>query len=100
MIGSDRTRFTIEQARQLAEEIHRSQLDAIMGAVDLVFEDSGFERFDSLVVAGEGEFLLDAIVEQHELLDGVNVIRLSEELNPDISRAACAYAVALLAEKS
>lgn len=99
MIGSDRTRFAMDQARQLAEEIHRSQLDAIMGAVDLVFEDSGFERFDTLVVGGEGQFLLDAIVEQHELLDGVNVVRLSEELNPDISRAACAYAVALLAEK-
>lgn len=99
MIGSDRTRFHMDQARQLADEVHRSQLDAILGAVDLVFEDSGFERFDSLVIGGEGEFLADSIVEHHELLDGVNVVRLSEELNADISRAACAYAVALLAEK-
>lgn len=99
MIGSDRTRFTIDQARQFAEEIVRSQLDAILGAVDLVYEDAGFEQIDHVVVCGEGEILVDQIVSQHELLANSTVFRLSEELNADLSRSACAYAVAVLADK-
>lgn len=99
MIGSDRTRFTLEHARQLAEEVVAAQLNAILGRIDLVFEDAGFERIDSVVAAGEGERLVQQIVEQHELLVDARLVRLSEELNPDLSRAACAYAVAVLAEK-
>jgi probable H4MPT-linked C1 transfer pathway protein len=99
MIGSDRSRFTLDHARQLAEEVVGAQLNAILGRIDLVFEDAGFEKIESVVAAGEGEKLVEKIVAEHELLVDARLVRFSEELNPDLSRAACAYAVAVLAEK-
>lgn len=59
----------------------------------------------AFVLAGSGEFLakeaLQALRRQHESLRAAEVISLSERLGPDLSAAAAAYAVAVLAaEKS
>jgi uncharacterized hydantoinase/oxoprolinase family protein len=47
-----------------------------------------------LVTAGAGEFLAESV---HQKWRGLSRVSLAEKLGPEISRAACAYAVAMLA---
>lgn len=51
----------------------------------------------TVLVAGEGEFLIKEILDRQKGVPPCRVVSLSAELDPAISRAACAYAVAMLA---
>jgi probable H4MPT-linked C1 transfer pathway protein len=51
-----------------------------------------------IVIAGAGEFLGPSILEEANLQQ-VKCVSLAERLGPDLSVAACAYAVAVLAEE-
>jgi uncharacterized hydantoinase/oxoprolinase family protein len=53
----------------------------------------------TVVLAGEGEFLAKIMLTQQNSFRGGKVVSLSQELGPDISRAACAFAVATLADE-
>jgi len=54
---------------------------------------------DTVVVAGEGEFLARLVLNQQNSFRGGRVISLAEQLGPEQSRAACAHAVAVLAQE-
>ena len=49
-----------------------------------------------MVLAGEGEFLARRVLARRPDLAECPVVTLSEWLRPELSRAACAYAVAVL----
>ena len=51
----------------------------------------------TVIVSGEGEFLAQLVVKQEAALHPCQVLSLGKQLGPEISRAACAYAVAMLA---
>lgn len=51
----------------------------------------------TILFAGEGEFLIRQALEGQQQIPPCRVVSLSRELGPSISRAACAYAVAMLA---
>lgn len=51
----------------------------------------------TVLFAGEGEFLIRYALEKQHRIPPCRVISLSRELGPAISRSACAYAVAMLA---
>ena len=54
----------------------------------------------TVLFAGEGEFLIRLALEKQKQIPPCRVVSLSRELGPAISRTACAYAVAMLtAEK-
>jgi probable H4MPT-linked C1 transfer pathway protein len=55
---------------------------------------------DTVVISGEGEFLARLVLNQQNSFRGGTVISLAEKLGLEVSRAACAYAVAILAQKS
>jgi hypothetical protein len=48
------------------------------------------------VLAGSGEFLARQIVEEHLRTRAPALVLLNDRLGTEVSRAACAYAVALL----
>jgi (4-(4-[2-(gamma-L-glutamylamino)ethyl]phenoxymethyl)furan-2-yl)methanamine synthase len=50
----------------------------------------------SVVLAGEGEFLASLVLEEQKVISPCPVISLRETLGAEVSRAACAYAVAAL----
>lgn len=92
MIGSDRTRFGDEDARNLARQVKANQVALLSAAITDVTRRSLDGRVDCVILSGQGEFLprnCPAIV-------GARVISLGEALGADVSRAACAYAVAIL----
>ncbi len=52
---------------------------------------------ETVIFAGEGEFLIRLALEKQERIPPCRVVSLGRELGPAISRAACAYTVAVLA---
>jgi probable H4MPT-linked C1 transfer pathway protein len=53
----------------------------------------------TVVLAGSGEFLARSVLGQQTPFPACRVVSLAEELGPEVSRAACAYALAVLAEE-
>jgi (4-(4-[2-(gamma-L-glutamylamino)ethyl]phenoxymethyl)furan-2-yl)methanamine synthase len=51
----------------------------------------------TVLFSGEGEFLIRLALEKQKRIPPCRVVSLGRELGPAISRAACAYAVAILA---
>jgi len=51
---------------------------------------------DTVVIAGSGEFLAREIVQHQDWLPPPALVSLAAQLGPELSRAACAYAVAVL----
>jgi probable H4MPT-linked C1 transfer pathway protein len=93
MIGEDLETFSEHEAKELAQELGNRQLTALRDAVIRVTSDHGIHP-DTVVISGEGEFLA------RRALGNVEVISLADELGPEISKSACAYAVAILAQES
>lgn len=93
VIGSDPTRFSLADARELAEQIAVSQQEALAECLARVRDDSLDGRIDRVVLAGLGEF----VARRSPLLEQVPHISLAERLGPTISAVACAFAVAMLA---
>ena len=100
MIGSDRTRFSLSDARQLARDVRETQLADIKAAMQSVLNQAGFKSIDAVITSGEGEFLARRVAQHADMTQGAAVISLADKLSAETSRAACAYAVAMLAEQT
>ena len=51
----------------------------------------------TVIASGEGEFLVLPVMKEQKAIPACPFVRLKETLGAEISRAACAYAVAVLA---
>jgi hypothetical protein len=96
MLCADLETSTADQRRKLAERVQLRQVYALASAFQSVAS-----RLPALpqtiLLAGEGEFLAKTTLENQEDIPSCRAVVLSDELGPTISRAACAYAVAMLA---
>lgn len=93
MIGSDRSRFRLSDARVMADEVHQAQLAVIRAGLDR----QSFGPIQTVILSGEGEFLTRQLIAEHPHGNGARVISLAEILGAERSRSACAVAVAELA---
>jgi probable H4MPT-linked C1 transfer pathway protein len=95
MLCADCESCTPGETLALAQEVHRLQLDLLRAAVERVtWTLPGLPA--TVVLAGSGEFLARAAVEQGPTAPA-QLISLAQVLGPAISQAACAYALAVLA---
>jgi uncharacterized hydantoinase/oxoprolinase family protein len=96
MLCADLETSTADQRRKLAERVQLRQVFALASAFQSVAS-----RLPALpqtiLLAGEGEFLAKTTLENQKDIPPCRAVVLSDELGPTISRAACAYAVAMLA---
>jgi probable H4MPT-linked C1 transfer pathway protein len=94
LLCADREHVSMEEARGLAEQVEQEQLRRLAAAWAAVQH-----RFDqepgTILVAGSGEFLTHAAVRHFHWQS--ELVSLGRRLGPEMSRAACAYAVAVLA---
>jgi (4-(4-[2-(gamma-L-glutamylamino)ethyl]phenoxymethyl)furan-2-yl)methanamine synthase len=98
MLCCDRTEFDAADARLLARFLADVQHKRIAGPLERVL--ARFERpCEAVVIAGSGEFLARQLASGHSRLQGAEILSLTDALGPDISTAACAVAVARLAEE-
>jgi probable H4MPT-linked C1 transfer pathway protein len=80
---------------ELAKEVRSRQIQLIRNALNRV-ASALVARPSTAIVSGSGEFLADAVLDQEPRV-AMQRLSLSEILGPDVSHAACAYAVARLA---
>jgi len=97
MLCCDRDEFSPEDARCAAQFIANVQLQILSTAAQRI-RDRQSEPFETVVVSGSGSFLAARLCAASETLRGCHVISLPSETSPAIAEAACAYAVACLAE--
>jgi len=97
MIAADEEEFNHRDAVHLAESIANAQLDRVVAAVRQVIA-----RLPSPPVAyvfsGQGEFLAMKALE--DMPPVASVVKLSEQLDPLVSRCAPAHALAVLAREA
>jgi probable H4MPT-linked C1 transfer pathway protein len=96
MLGGDGEITSREESLHLAELIASRQADLIRRACRDVASRLP-DRPATIIRAGSGEFLADAIIDPVHGWQDVTIQSLSDKLGPEISRAAGAYAVASLA---
>jgi probable H4MPT-linked C1 transfer pathway protein len=96
MLCADLETSTAEERRKYAENAANLQMGVLGHAINKVAR-----RLPALphtiLFAGEGEFLILATLKGQHQIPPCRVVSLSRELGAEISRAACAYAVAMLA---
>jgi probable H4MPT-linked C1 transfer pathway protein len=96
MLGGDSEITSEAETMHLAELIAARQADLIRAACRDVASRIP-DRPKVIITAGSGEFLADAIIDPVHGWQDVTMMSLSRRLGPEISRAASAFAVAVLA---
>jgi probable H4MPT-linked C1 transfer pathway protein len=96
MLCADLETSTADERRELAENFLNHQ------TVTLGFMFAEVARRlpalpQTILFAGEGEFLIRLALQKQKDIPPCRVVSLSRQLGAEISRAACAYAVAMLA---
>jgi uncharacterized hydantoinase/oxoprolinase family protein len=95
---ADAETTTLAEIRKLAERVLLRQSYMLGIALAQVVERLP-DPPKTVIVSGEGEFLATLVVKQEAALHHCQVLSLGKQLGPEISRAACAYAVAMLADE-
>lgn len=98
MLCADASTCTPQQIEKLATRVLQKQVYHLQSAVEAVAARLGNVP-GAIVLAGSGEFLANVVVSQLSFKPA-RVISLAEQLGPEVSRAACAHALAMLAMES
>lgn len=99
VIGADRTRFSIDDAAIMAHTVERCQAARIADATTRVVEESLGGKLNRVIISGQGEFLANISLDACAAAKRAERIVLSRQLDPSVSRAACAFAVAVLLDE-
>ena len=116
MVGGDAETVTAEQAEGLADEVRHAQIRLIEYGITsaiahLASRDRNRKEPIAFLISGSGEFLARELFagtfccparlssHVHDRVDLQNVVSLSEQLGPEVSACAPAYAVAVLASE-
>ncbi len=95
-ICADRTMFTDSDAQIMAESLAKAQVTKIAA-----FGKHVLQRMPTppttVIISGRGEFLARRVLERLDV--SAKIVSLSAELGPELSRAAAAHAVAVLARE-
>ncbi len=96
MICADRTLFTRADALAAARAVRESQLRLFEAAIRQVL-DGRSSAPETVILCGQGEFLLKALIERVEWTS--RSISLDSLLGPHVSRCATAHALAVVASE-
>jgi hypothetical protein len=95
MLCADTEEFTLADAIALAQEARDTQSALLEDAISRLL--GAMEPKPTFLISGAGEFLIREVLKEMRLAE--RVISLADRLGPAISEAACAFAVACLAEE-
>jgi len=91
-ICADVTMFSHEEAKRAAEAIREAQLQQLLVAAKQVLGRMKSPP-ETIVISGQGEFLARRLVER--MGKDISIVSLAEKIGPEISRSACAHALAI-----
>lgn len=95
-ICADATLFSMMDAEQAAREICEAQIQMLVQAANQVLTIMA-NKPEVVILSGHGEFLGLRLVERLGL--NIQTVSLSEKLGAQVSRSACAHALAVLARE-
>jgi probable H4MPT-linked C1 transfer pathway protein len=98
MACCDRDEIHLTAARATADDFRRAQWRQISVAIDAVITRDDLP-LETVILSGSGESIGRAILGEHPRTRMVRVVRLAESFTPALADAACAYAVAVLANE-
>lgn len=96
MIGSPEEQFHHRDALQIAQLAARVQLERLLAAARRVIESQGAVP-QTVITSGAGEFLALQLTAQ--LAPRATLVSLEQQIGPQVSRAAPAHALAVLASE-
>jgi probable H4MPT-linked C1 transfer pathway protein len=96
MLGADLETSTAEERKKLVNRLLFKHIHILKSSVEYVVGRMAAPP-RTVIMAGEGEFLTAPLLKESEAIPPCDVVRFENNLSPEISRAACAYAVAALA---
>jgi probable H4MPT-linked C1 transfer pathway protein len=100
MICADLETTTADERRKLAERVLLEQVAQIGGSIEGVAQHALPGRPDTIILAGAGEFLAQVALSEQRTVQPSCVFSFSRQLGPEVSRAACAYALAVIAAEN
>jgi len=92
----DRDEVSLEDALHIARFIADVQRQRLAGALERVVQRMP-DGCQSVIISGSGSFLARRLAAENRRLSGASIRSLDDMLSPKIAEAACAYAVAQLA---
>ena len=98
MLCCDRTEVCFEEAFHIAEQFASEQRQQLSEAILQVLNEQS-EPLSQVIVSGSGAFLIEQLCQEVSPLNGIETILLGEIFQPEIAEAACAFAVARLADE-
>ncbi len=98
MICCDRDEIDLYEARHIARCFAKAQQTLLASAIEIVAGNDPGE-FETVIIAGSGGILAQQILAELPAAKGARIICLAESLSPELAEAACAYAVAVLANE-
>lgn len=97
MVCCDRDEIGLAEARQIARCFDDALRNRLLTAIGVVAgRDDGGIR--TVIVSGSGDALALRLIAEHPATQQARVVRLADRLSAALADAACAYAVACLAE--
>jgi probable H4MPT-linked C1 transfer pathway protein len=98
MIGADLETSTADERRKVAEFVLLRQVMHVGGCIEAVAES--LPRLpEQIILSGVGEFLAQAALGQQRAISPCPVVSLHRQFGPEVSKAACAYALAVIASE-
>jgi probable H4MPT-linked C1 transfer pathway protein len=97
MIGADPETSTADERREVAEQVVLRQVTHIGGAIEGV-AGSLPRPPETIITCGTGEFLAELALKK--TVPSCPIVSLRRQLGPEVSKAACAYALAVLAAEA
>ncbi len=99
MIGADLETSTADERRQVVEFAHLRQVKYVGGCIESVARK--LPRLpETIVLSGVGEFLARVALSNQRTVTACPVVSLNEKLGAEVSKAACAYALAAIAAEA
>lgn len=97
MLCCDCSELPLESAIQIARFIADVQKKRIAGAIDRVLQVQ--EKPETILISGSGRVLIDQVLDEHPRIGSIPRVDLATTFSADWAEAACACAVARLAEE-
>jgi probable H4MPT-linked C1 transfer pathway protein len=99
MLGGDRATLTDDEITRFAGQVHRAVVGLLRAGIRAAYYDQQAPpELRTVIVSGAGAFLAPQVIEETwSEPPAERVVSLTEELGPEVSACAPAYAVAVLA---
>jgi probable H4MPT-linked C1 transfer pathway protein len=99
MVGADLETSTEGERRKVAEFALLRQVMHVVGCIEAVAQS--LPRLpETIILSGVGEFLAQVALSEQKTISPCPVVSLQRQLGPEVSKAACAYALAVLAAEA